>query len=105
MRRLITMGFILIASFASAQLIEPDLNKPEDLKKLGAGKIFEKDNSAIKNIILLEIKDYWIVYLKDGSTHDLNIQSINRIEFPASKWGILYMRFTNNKPDISWPTP
>lgn len=104
MHKLITMGFLLMALYSSAQIIEPDINKLEDLKKLGVGKIIEKDFSVLKNITLLEIKEYGIVYLKDGSTHDLDKQLIKRIEFPSTKWGLLYIKFEDNKPEISWPT-
>jgi len=103
MRKLIILMLLLLTLCATSQIIEPDLNRKEDLKNLGIGRIIEKDNSILKNITLLEVKEYWIVYVKNESTHDLTMQSIARIEFPESKWGKLIIKFSNNKPEIFWP--
>src|ERR1700752_4097897 len=86
MKKLFSFGFILIALCSSAQIIVPDLSNAEDLKKLGVGKIFEKDNCVLKKITLVEVNENSIVYLKDGSMHDMAIESIKRIEFPESRW-------------------
>ncbi|MBI4930436.1 MAG: hypothetical protein HY841_06715 [Bacteroidetes bacterium] len=103
MSNLIILSFALVFSFSSAmQNKAPDLTKPEDIKALGIGKIIEKDNSVIKNINLLEIKEYWIVYEKNSSTHDKMMDVISRIEFTESKWGPLKLEFHNNKPETHY---
>ena len=72
-----------------------------NFKKLGKGRIVEKDRSIKKNILLWEIhlqtedKAGWITYIKDGSLHDLLIEKIERIEFPASEQGAVKMVFEN----------
>ena len=103
MHKLIVSALLLFTVYASGQVIEPDLSNKEHLKGLGVGRIIEKDNSVLKNISLFEVKDYWIIYLKNESMHDLPMESIKRIEFPESKWGKLIIEFPNNKPEISWP--
>ncbi len=103
MRKLIILPLLLFTLYATGQVIEPDLSKKEDLKNLGIGRIIEKDNSILKHITILEVKEYWIVFVKNESLHDMPMQSISRIEFPESKWGKLIITFSNNKPEISWP--
>jgi hypothetical protein len=104
MKKLFSLVFIFLATCSSAQVIVPDLSNAEDLKKLGIGKIIEKDNSILKNITLLEVKENGIVYLKDGSMHDMTIESIKRIEFPESRWNSIIIEFKENKPEFSWKT-
>jgi hypothetical protein len=104
MRKLFSLGFIFIALCSAAQVIEPDLSKAEDLKKLGIGKIIEKDNCVLKKITLVEVKANSIVYLKDGSMHDMAIESIKRIEFPESRWNSIIIEFKETKPAFSWKT-
>ena len=105
MRKLITLSCVLLLTLsATIQNNFPDLSRKEDLIKMGIGKIIEKDNSIIKKITLAEIKDYWIIYLKDESLHDKAMESIKRIEFPESKWGRLKVEFPNNKPEVSFLT-
>lgn len=73
-----------------------------DYQKLGKGKIFEKDKSIKKNILLHEIhlpkedSAGWITYIKDGSLHDLLIEKIERIEFPEAEQGAVKMVFEDN---------
>src|SRR3990172_7198428 len=43
-------------------------------------RIVFKDGSIRKNCKVKEINDYWIVYEKNGSLHDLMIEKIRRIE-------------------------
>jgi len=88
---------LMFALKVGAQNKNPDFTKSEDLKALGVGKIFEKDNSIIKNIKILEIKEYWIVYEKNLSSHDIMMDVIRRIEFPESEWGAVKIEFPNNK--------
>ena len=104
MKKLFSLGFIFIALCSSAQIIVPDLGNAEDLKKLGIGKIIEKDNSVYKNITLVEVTENGIVYLKGGSMHDMAIESIKRIEFPESRWRFIIIEFKENKPEFSWIT-
>lgn len=79
----------------------PDLSKPQDLAGLGTGQIIEKDNTIIKHITLKEIKEQWIVYIKDQSLHDKHMDYIRRLEFPNSKWGKLHIEFPNYKPRVT----
>ena len=50
------------------------------LSRLRDTRIVFKDGSIRKNCKVKEINDYWIVYEKDGSLHDLMIEKISRIE-------------------------
>ncbi len=86
---------------SEAQSKFPDLLKSEDLKALGTGTIVENDNSIIRKVALLEVREYWIVYIKNESLHDLLMEKILRIEFLNSEWGPLRLSFKNNKPEIS----
>ncbi|MGZ3867224.1 MAG: hypothetical protein ACXVC6_00935 [Bacteroidia bacterium] len=97
MKPIIIASLIILALSGRAQVIGPDLTKQEDLKKLGVGKIFEKDEFIIKHIMLVEIKEKYIVYEKDGSLHDLPIEVIRKIEFPESIWKIIYVEFNEGK--------
>ncbi len=102
MRTLIIFSLILMASHSVATQAQlPDLSKKENLKALGVGRIVEKDRSILKNITLYEVKEYWIVYIKNGSVHDLLMEQIDRIEFSESKWGPLKIEFPEGKPKIS----
>ena len=105
MSHILLLSFVLMFALTSAaQNKSPDLSKAEDLKALGTGKIIEKDNSIIKNIKLMEVKEYWIVYEKNSSSHDLMMDVIRRIEFPESKWGAIKIEFPKNKPELSYIT-
>ncbi len=103
MKKASLIGFVLIC-FIHLGLqtpIQPNLQSAEDLKALGVGRVIESDGTIIKNIKLLEIKEYWIVYIKNNSTHDLMMEKINRIEFDKSNWGQLKIIFENNQAKIS----
>lgn len=103
MSNIILLSFVLMfALTGEAQNKTPDLTKAEDLKALGTGKIIEKDNCIIKNIKLIEVKEYWMVYEKNSSLHDMMMEKINRIEFRESKWGPIEISFPKNKPGITW---
>lgn len=97
--------FLLIiwlgALSAAIQNPYPDLTNPDDLLKLGKGRIIEKDNCIIKDVVLNAVKDSWIVYIKNESLHDKTTESIKRLEFPASAWGSVKIEFVNDKPLIS----
>ena len=101
MKKIIFLPALLMLMLsATKQELSPDLTKKDDLIALGIGKIFEKDNSIIKNITLNEVKEYWITYIKDKSLHDLEMEKISRIEFMQSKWGQIKIEFDENKPTI-----
>jgi len=103
MRKLIIILFLGFGMLSAAtQGFLPDLANSEDLQKLGEGKIIEKDNCIIKRVTLKEIKDHWVIYIKDASLHDKHMEYIKRIEFPNSKWGKIKIEFPNNKPEASF---
>jgi hypothetical protein len=91
----------LIATAFLPMLLASQLNGI-DYTKLGKGRIVEKDRSVRKNITLQEIhpqteeKAGYIVYMKDGSLHDMPIEEIDRIEFPEAEQGPVKMVFRNN---------
>lgn len=93
------MAVIFLSAYTSKDL--PDLSKKEDLKALGTGKIVEKDRSVITRIILEEVNENAVVYIKNESMHDIAIDQIARIEFRETKWGPLKIEFPNNKPRIT----
>ena len=101
MKKIIFIPVLLLLISATMQKDSADLSKKEDLIALGIGKIFEKDNSIIKNITLNDVKEYWITYIKDKSMHDLAMEKINRIEFLESKWGAVKIEFPDNKPKVT----
>lgn len=102
MQTLIMFSIALASTFAQASQSEwPDLSKKEDLIGLGVGRIVEKDRSIIKNITLHEVKEYWIVYIKNGSSHDLMIEGVDQIEFYESEWGRIKLQFPEGKPIIT----
>lgn len=91
----------MISSHSVATLGQlPDLSKKEDLMALGIGRIIEKDKSIRKGITLYEVKEYWVVYVKNGSVHDLLMEKIDRIEFRESKWGCVKLEFPGGKPKL-----
>lgn len=89
--------FSFLSFFIQIQTNSPDLSNPSDLKALGIGKIIRKDKSVVNNIKLNEVKEYWIVYEKNGSLHDLMTEKITRLEFLVSKWGPIQIQFLNNR--------
>ncbi len=102
MRQLIIIAcFGLLLVSAVIQKPWPDLSKKEDLKTLGMGRIVETDGSIFTKIILEEVNDYSIVYIKNESLHDMAIDKINRMEFNNTKWGPLKIEFNNGKPIFS----
>lgn len=59
------------------------VNKQKDsllLTRLANTRIILKEFGIRKNCKIVEINEYWIVYIKDGSLHDLMIEEIKRIE-------------------------
>lgn len=96
-KKILSAAIILILPFLFA-LQQGETN----YKKLGKGKIFEKDRSIKKNILLHEVhlpiegNAGWITYIKDGSLHDMLIEKIERIEFPEAEQGAVKMVFEGN---------
>ncbi|MCB9252937.1 MAG: hypothetical protein H6605_10750 [Flavobacteriales bacterium] len=76
----------------------PDLQKKEDLKDLGIGRIIEADGSKIVKIELYEVGRYGLKYVKDESLHDLSYDDLDHVEFPRSKWGYLSIHFREGEP-------
>ena len=66
--------------------------------KYGLGKIILKGMGIIKNVKVHQIKPYWIVYIKNGSYHDLMIEKIKKIEIGKEQGRNIY--FEKNKPVI-----
>lgn len=95
---ILVLIFLAVPFTHFAQSNLPDFSKKEDLEALGKGKIYETDNSTIRDIQIFEIKEFWVVYIKNESLHDILIEKIERIEFPYSKWGSIVVTFRNNKP-------
>ncbi len=93
--------FLALSIYSSIRGDIPDLYKKEDLSSLGIGRIIEGDNSTISKITLSEVQEYWIIYLKDGSLHEMMMDEIKCIEFKESKWGPLKITFPKNKPLIT----
>lgn len=102
MSKLIFVSFFsLLSFFIQLQTKSPDLSDPADLKSLGIGKIIRKDKSVIKNIKLNGVKEYWIVYEKNESLHDLMTEKIDRLEFVESKWGPIQIQFFNDRSEVT----
>jgi hypothetical protein len=100
MNKIFLLMIAAVQFLAWIQVNDPDFSKKQDLEHLGTGTIIEKDNSMIKRIKLIEVKDLSIVYLKDESLHDMEIERIKRIEFPDSHWGWIDVGFRDNKPYV-----
>jgi hypothetical protein len=102
MKALIVIAIFLVFSMPtfSQDKQGPRLEDKTVLKELGMGKIYKKDKTAFKDIVLFEIQELKIIYIKNGGLHDLSIESIDRIEFPESKWGPVKLEFLNNKPTL-----
>jgi len=74
---------------------ESDLTRIKVLQnQFGAGRMTLKDRSIYKKIKIHQINDLWIVYIKNGSTHDMTKDRIDRIEFGREKQATL--RFDEN---------
>lgn len=102
MKNVIVLTAIWLLSLSMGNIKSgPDLTKKEDLKALGFGKIFEADKTITTRIMLEEVADYYIVYIKNESLHDMAMDRINRIEFYETKWGSVKIEFPHNKPTIT----
>ncbi len=71
------------------------------LSRLENTRIIFKDGNIRKNCKVKEINDYWIVYEKDGSLHDLMIEKIKRIEIGNGTMPAVFFD-EKNKPEISY---
>lgn len=59
------------------------------LNSIGRTRIHFKDGTIRKDCTMKEIKDQWLIYEKDGSLHDVEIEKISWIEF-ADKVHAIY---------------
>jgi len=50
-------------------------------KKYGPAKLILKDRSVYKKITVHEVNAFWLVFLKNGSLHDMLIEKIARIQY------------------------
>ncbi len=69
------------------------------LSRLKDTRIIFKDGSIRKHCTVKQINAYWIVYEKDGSLHDLEIEKIKRIEICDGTTQAVFFD-EKNKPDI-----
>ena len=69
------------------------------LSRLKETRIVFKDGSIRKNCNVKQINDYWIVYEKAGSEHDLEIDKIKRIEICDGTMQAVFFD-EKNKPEI-----
>ena len=89
-----------VCTFLKAQTFGPDLSKKDDLKNLGIGLISKKDGGHIKKIWLSVINENSIVYIKENNLHDYELDKIDWMEFPESKWGPLKIKFVDGQPKL-----
>ena len=120
MSTLITILFILcftvpvFAQKSDSEIKSKDMNNSNNnmnvankqvdsqlLSRLVNTRIIFKDNSIRKNCKIVEINEYWIVYIKEGSMHDLMIEEIKRIEIGDGTTQAVYFD-ENNKPIIGY---
>ena len=96
--------FLWVPMFAEAQdsakKTQAEQKEMQLLSRLKKTKIVLKDGTIKKNCSVIEIKDYWIVYEKEGSLHDLMIEQIERIEIMDEKKQAVFFD-KRNKPEIS----
>ena len=60
------------------------------LKKIGITRIYFKDGSIRKDCTIVEFKGQWLIYIKDGSIHDVEISKISRILLANKIWAIYF---------------
>jgi len=65
-------------------------------KKYGPARLVLKDRSIYKRITVYEINSFWIVFLKDGSLHDVLIEKISRIQFGKEEGPVVTFDEDNN---------
>ncbi len=94
---IITAAFFLwVPMFADAgenEKTEAPLCQDKDsllLTRMKNVRIVLKDGTIRKNCKITAIKEYWIEYIKDGSLHDLLIESIERIEIQDGKMNAVF---------------
>jgi len=95
-------NFLLIIFFSSVIFTafpqQKDLLTANDLKQFGTGTIYLKDKTIIRKVTIQEIKDFWMVYEKEGSLHDLMMEEIKFIEFKNCAKCPIKIIFEQNKP-------
>jgi len=70
-------------------------------QKYGPARLVLKDRGVYKKITVYEINDEWLVFLKDGSLHDMSIERIARIEY-GKEYGPRVTFNNDNKIVISY---
>ena len=74
-----------------------DLQRVKILQnQYGEGRMILKNRSIYKRIKIHQINDLWIVYIKNGSTHDMMKDKINRIEYGKGREKHAVVRFDEN---------
>ncbi len=109
MKQLIVIGFLISAGSMFAQTVQCindevkiryDTGEEISVSGIGKTRIVFKDGSIKKNCVIKEIKQNFIVYLKDGVLHDAEISKLKWIELDD---GIKALYFDeNNKPLIKY---
>ncbi len=89
---------IILAQASDTVRIEYENGGSVLLRKLGTTRIYLKDNTIRKNCTIKEIKDYWIVFLKDRSLHDVMIDKVKYIEMEDEVHAVFFD--DKNKPVI-----
>jgi hypothetical protein len=69
------------------------------VNSIGRTRIHFKDGTVRKDCILKEFKDQWLIYEKDGSLHDAEVEKISWIEF-ADKVHAIY--FDEKSKPVVW---
>ena len=66
------------------------------INKLGTARILFKDHTIKKNCTIIEIKEYWVVFMKDKSLHDAQVDKIKYIELDDQVHAVYFD--SKNKP-------
>lgn len=91
---IILMLFLWVPKFKSASdRVSPGVTSTQDSLLIGRMKrcrIVLKDGTIKKDCQIVAIHDHWIEYKKDGSLHDLLIESIRRIEIQDGRMNAVF---------------
>lgn len=79
----------------------PARNDSLFLQRLSNTRIVLKDGTQKKNCKITEIKEYWIVFEKEGSLHDMMIDKIERIEICDGTMQAVFFN-EKNRPEIGY---
>lgn len=67
----------------------------------GSARLVLKDKSIYKRVIVHELNSIWLVFIKDGSLHDIMLEKISYIQY-GSKYGPKVRFDIDNKIVISF---